>query len=105
MRRITEQLRGLRGPLLPVLHEVVATHGYVDDDDVAVVAEVLNLSRADVHGVVTFYSDFRRTSPPAHRVAPSDAVGDRLGRQAEPPCNRRERQALGQEHLDLIAAG
>ena len=31
--------------------------------------EVLNLSRADVHGVVTFYSDFRRTSPPAHRVA------------------------------------
>ena len=38
-----------------MLHEVVATHGYVADDDVLVVAEVLNLSRADVHGVVTFY--------------------------------------------------
>lgn len=69
VRRITEQLSGVRGPLLPVLHEVVAAHGYVDDDDVVVVAEVLNLSRADVHGVVTFYADFRRTAPPAHRVA------------------------------------
>lgn len=68
VRVIAEQLSGLRGPLLPVLHEVVATHGYVDDDDVVVVAEVLNLSRADVHGVVTFYHDFRRTPPAAHRV-------------------------------------
>jgi formate dehydrogenase subunit gamma len=41
----------------------------VADDDVPVVAEVLNLSRADVHGVITFYSDLRRTPPPAHRVA------------------------------------
>ena len=45
VRAIAEQLSTLRGPLLPVLHEVVATHGYVTDDDVLVVAEVLNLSR------------------------------------------------------------
>lgn len=69
VRAIAEQLAGIRGPLLPVLHEVVATHGYVHDDDVPVVAEVLNLSRADVHGVLTFYHDLRRTPPPAHRVA------------------------------------
>ena len=69
VRAIAEQLSTLRGPLLPVLHEVVATHGYVTDDDVLVVAEVLNLSRADVHGVVTFYHDLRRTPPVAHRVA------------------------------------
>lgn len=69
VRSIAEQLSSVRGPLLPILHEVVATHGWVTDDDVAVVAEVLNLSRADVHGVVGFYSDFRRTPPPAHRVA------------------------------------
>ena len=68
VRAIAEQLSGLRGPLLPVLHEVLATHGYVADDDVLVVAEVLNLSRADVHGVLTFYSDLRRTPPVAHRV-------------------------------------
>ncbi|MFL6176815.1 MAG: NAD(P)H-dependent oxidoreductase subunit E [Ornithinibacter sp.] len=69
MRAVAEQLSTLRGPLLPILHEVVATHGHITDDDVMVVAEVLNLSRADVHGVVTFYSDLRRTPPPAHRVA------------------------------------
>lgn len=69
VRAIAEQLAGTRGPLLPVLHEVVARHGYVHDDDVLVVADVLNLSRADVHGVLTFYPDLRRTPPPAHRVA------------------------------------
>lgn len=69
VRAIAEGLSGVRGPLLPVLHEVVATHGYVHDDDLPVVADVLNLSRADVLGVVSFYHDFRRTPPPAHRVS------------------------------------
>ena len=69
VRAIAEHLAGTRGPLLPILHEVLATHGYVHDDDVPLVAEVLNLSRADVHGVLTFYHDLRRTPPPAHRVS------------------------------------
>lgn len=69
VRAIAEQLAGLRGPLLPILHEVVAAHGYVTEDDVVVVADVLNLSRADVHGTLTFYHDFRRTPPAAHRVS------------------------------------
>jgi len=69
VRALTERLAAERGPLLPVLHEVVATHGYVDDDDVPVIADVLNLSRADVLGVLSFYHDFRRTPPAAHRVA------------------------------------
>jgi len=46
----------------------MAEHGWVSDEDMAVIADVLNLSRADVHGVVSFYHDFRRTPPPAHRV-------------------------------------
>ena len=57
-----------RGPLLPILHDVVAAHGYVADEDIPVIADVLNLSRADVLGVVSFYHDFRRTPPPAHQV-------------------------------------
>lgn len=68
VRAIAEERRGARGPLLPILHEVVQRHGYVHDDDVPVIADVLNLSRADVLGVVSFYHDFRRTPPTAHRV-------------------------------------
>lgn len=52
--------RGDRGPLLPILHGIAAELGYVDEAVVPLVAEELNLSRADVHGVVSFYHDFRR---------------------------------------------
>ena len=51
---------GTAGALLPVLHAVQAAFGRIDDATVAVIAEQLNLSRADVHGVLTFYHDFRR---------------------------------------------
>ena len=56
--------RADRGALLPILHDIQATFGYVDPAVVPVLAEELNLSRADVHGVITFYHDFR-TSPAA----------------------------------------
>ena len=57
-----------RGPLLPVLHALQETFGYVDPRAVPLVASVLNLSRADVYGVVTFYSDLRSTLPGRVRV-------------------------------------
>ncbi|WP_377643485.1 NAD(P)H-dependent oxidoreductase subunit E [Oryzobacter terrae] len=94
VRAIAEQLAGLRGPLLPVLHEVVATHGHVTDDDVHVVADVLNLSRADVHGTLTFYHDLRRTPPAAHRV--SLCRGE--------ACQSRGGEALFAEATDRWAA-
>lgn len=68
VREIAEELQALRGPLLPILHAVVDRLGYVAEQDIPVLADVLNLSRADVHGVVSFYHDFRRTPPPAHRI-------------------------------------
>jgi formate dehydrogenase subunit gamma len=58
-----------RGPLMPILHDVMAEFGYIDRADVVAIADVLNLSVADVHGVVTFYKDFRTTPAPAHVVA------------------------------------
>jgi len=47
------------GPLLPILHGVQAAFGCIDREAEAQIAEALNLSRAEVHGVVSFYHDFR----------------------------------------------
>lgn len=67
-RAISESLAGRPGPLLEVLHALQHEFGYVDPMAVPVVADVLNLSRAEVHGVLTFYADLRTTPPPAHVV-------------------------------------
>ena len=69
VRRIAAQHRERPGPLLEVLHAIQATLGYVPEGAVPVVAEELNLSRAEVHGVVTFYHFFRRHRPGAHTVS------------------------------------
>ena len=53
--------------LLPILHEIQDKLGYVPKDCVPAIAEHLHLSRAEVHGVITFYHHFRQ-SPPAKHV-------------------------------------
>jgi formate dehydrogenase subunit gamma len=57
---IVARLKGQEGPLLPILHAVQDAIGYLPADIVALIASELNLSRAEVHGVVTFYHDFRQ---------------------------------------------
>ncbi len=52
--------------LLDILHEVQAALGFVPEEAVPVLASALNLSRAEVHGVVTFYHDFRRAPAGRH---------------------------------------
>jgi len=52
------------GALLPILHDIQAEFGCVDREAEAVVAEALNLSRAEVHGVVSFYHDFAAAPDP-----------------------------------------
>jgi formate dehydrogenase subunit gamma len=52
------------GALLPILHDVQAAFGCVDAAAEAAIAKVLNLSRAEVHGVVSFYHDFTATADP-----------------------------------------
>ena len=54
-----------QGALLPILNDVQAAFGFVPDGAVPLVAHALNLSRAEVHGVVTFYHDLKRV--PADR--------------------------------------
>jgi formate dehydrogenase subunit gamma len=56
------------GALLPILHSIQDALGYVPDTAVPIVADVLNLSRAEVHGVVTFYHFFRRQPPGKHTL-------------------------------------
>jgi formate dehydrogenase subunit gamma len=54
------------GPLLPVLHDLQARFGCVSPAAVRLVADVLNLSRAEVHGAVSFYHDFREQPAGRH---------------------------------------
>jgi formate dehydrogenase subunit gamma len=67
--RIVADLKSRPGPLLEVLHAIQAELGYVPEDAVPLVAQGLNISRAEVHGVVTFYHYFRRTPPGKHVVS------------------------------------
>jgi len=57
--RIIEEHRFLEGPLLPILHAMQEAFGHVPQDALSAIAEALNLSRAEVYGVVSFYHDFR----------------------------------------------
>ena len=65
---VIEELKHEAGPLLPVLHGIQDALGYVPPDAVPLVADALNLSRADVHGVVSFYHYFRDTPPGRHVI-------------------------------------
>jgi len=56
---VINELKGLEGPLLPILHGIQEEFGYVPGEALPVIAEALNISNAEVHGVVTFYHDYR----------------------------------------------
>lgn len=58
----------VRDALLPLLHALQHEFGHIDDAMIPPVAAALNLSRADVYGVVTFYHDFRRAPSGTHRI-------------------------------------
>jgi formate dehydrogenase subunit gamma len=62
------RLRALPGALMPILHDIQRALGFVPHDAVPLVARALNLSIAEVHGVVTFYHYFRREPPGRHVI-------------------------------------
>lgn len=64
LEELVERVGQREGPLLPLLHEVQAAFGCVDAEAEARIARMLNLSRAEVHGVVSFYHDFTPQSDP-----------------------------------------
>ena len=75
---------GLEGPAMPILHAIQDEFGYVPEAVVPQIAEALNISRAEMHGVVTFYHDFRRH--PA-------------GRHVLKLCRAESCQSMGSERL------
>ena len=84
VRRIAADMKGRPGPLIEVLHAIQAALGYVPEAAVPIVAQILNLSRAEVHGVVTFYHFFRRSPPGKHTLS---------------LCQAESCQAMGSEAL------
>jgi formate dehydrogenase subunit gamma len=88
VRAVIDELRDLPGALLPVLHGIQNELGYVPADAVPLIAHELNLSRAEVHGVITFYHHFR-THPP--------------GRHVVQICRAEACQALGARALESHA--
>lgn len=83
------QHRDQPGALLPLLHALQEQLGHVPDEAVPDIAQALNLSRAEVHGVITYYHFFRRQPPGRHvvqvcRAEACQACGaDELMQQAE----------------------
>ena len=76
--------RGMEGALLPILHAVQVEFGYIPQEVLPIIAKDLNISRAEVHGVVSFYHDFR--DKPA-------------GRHVIKLCRAEACQSMGADHV------
>ena len=68
LERILAAKQTLPGALLPILHEIQDAFGHIPAEAVPLIARTLNLSRAEVHGVITYYPHFRQTPPGRHVV-------------------------------------
>lgn len=60
--------KAMPGAMLPILHAIQGAVGYIPPEAVPLIADALNVSRAEVHGVITFYHHFRQTPPGRHVV-------------------------------------
>jgi len=93
--------------LLPVLQALQARLGYLPEAAFASIGSALELSRAEVHGVVSFYHDFRTTPPAAHRLRLCRAEAclamgaDRLQRELEQALASRPNRGDGPSRVEL----
>ena len=68
VQEIISSLKHKPGALLPILHGIQDALGYIPAESVPAIAQGLNLSRAEVHGVISFYHYFRDTPPGKHTI-------------------------------------
>lgn len=100
--RLAAARQGQRGALLPLLHDIQHELGRVDAEAVAAVAAELNLSRAEVHGVVSFYHDFRDRPAGRHLVqyCRAESCQSRGGAAIEAALAERLAVAMGETRGD-----
>ncbi|MEP6483527.1 MAG: formate dehydrogenase subunit gamma [Rudaea sp.] len=103
VRKATEALRNAPGPLMPILHAVQDELGFIPDGAVSLIAHDLNLTRAEVHGVVSFYHWFRTHAPGKHVVyiCRAEACQSRGARAVE----AHAKQSLGIDFHQTTADG
>ena len=107
---IIEELKGLEGPLLPILHGIQEEFGYVPEETLPIIAEALNISRAEVHGVVTFYHDYRKHPAGRHvlklcRAEACQSMGSDAHRGAGQAAARHRLPRDGEGRLGDAGAG
>ena len=97
-----ERNRHRDGPLIEILHEVQAEFGCIPSGAVPVLARALNLSRAEVHGVVTFYHHFRSKAPGRHvlQICRAESCQAAGGRALERHAQQRLGVGFGQTTPD-----
>ena len=99
---ILRRHQGREGALLPILNDIQAALGHVPAAAVPLIAEALNLSRAEVHGVITFYKDLR-TEPPAAstvRICLAEACQSRGARELAARVEQRLGVRVGDTATD-----
>ncbi|MGH6761945.1 MAG: formate dehydrogenase subunit gamma [Phyllobacterium sp.] len=100
---IINRFRNSEGPLLPILHGVQEEFGYVPSETLPIIAQELNLSRAEVHGVVSFYHDFR--AQPAGRHVLKLCRAESCQSMGGDALSERARQLLGIDWHETTADG
>ena len=84
-QEILQAKKHIPGALLPILNALQEQFGYINPDFVPEMAEALNISRAEVHGVITFYHDYRQEPPGRHivKICRAEACQSMGGRELE----------------------
>ena len=97
------RLGAKEGALLPILHAIQAEHGHVPAEAVPLVADRLNLSRAEVHGVISYYHHFRQVPAGKHvvQVCRAEACQARGGEALA----AHAKQSLGMDFHETTADG
>ena len=93
-RTLIDRKRTMPGATLPILHDLLEQFGYIDDGAIPLIADALNISRAEALGVVSFYHDFRRSpiDGPGPEAVPRRILSGHGMRRPRFPSRRQPRR-------------